>query len=369
MVRVDEFDDFMRFVERCFGHSKGFFTREFPHIYQPDPESCSYGHVVEKGGKIVSHVGVYPIHTVVAGISIPVGGIGAVSTAPEERGKDHMTRLLRHVSGVMREQGFLVSGLGGDRQRYNTFGWEPAGLTYSLRFSRRTLDRAKVKPAIVRDVYADEAIDTIAKFQSKTACHARRPRLALQLQKQRLRFFVAADGYAIGYGENWGPFSIAELVSASGQEAAMLRAIMDRTNGGEVHWTLSSWDREILARVMECAGGWDGNVDWQYKIVNLAGLLAACTPILQQHAAGLRDTDVSIGMREPGCMQNVRLVVKRGKIEVVPNRKAKVHVELDPVSAVRLVLGGPPLAASRGVPPVLATLFPVPVHVPPLDHV
>lgn len=368
-VRVEEFEEFMRFLEGCFGHSKGFFQREFPHLYQPDAEACSWAHILEKDGRWISHVGVYPLALVIDGMALPMGGIGGVCTSREARGQHGMSQLLYHAIGVMREKRFVLSGLGGDRLRYNTFGWDVAGLAYSLHFTVRSLDRAGAKASAVTDVAADEAVDTVAKYESCRACRILRPRLRTQLQKQRLRFFTAADGYVIGYGENWGPFSIAELASASGQEAALIRAVLARTNGSEAIWTVSPWDREVVARAMPAVSWWGSSADWSYRIIDLAGLLKACAPHFERRAAAMKHFDLSVGMVEHDRTDVASITLDKGKIVVEAGRRAKTHVELDPLMAVRLILGGAAAGKANGIPAALETLFPVPVHVPPLDHV
>ena len=74
-LHLDEFDTFMRYMERAFGHSKEFFLRRYPHISRPTEETCSWTYVILENGEIVSHVGLYPIETVVAGIPLNIGGL------------------------------------------------------------------------------------------------------------------------------------------------------------------------------------------------------------------------------------------------------------------------------------------------------
>ena len=369
-VRVEEFDDFMRFLERCYGHSKGFFQRAYPHLYHPDdPDICACCYVLERDGKIASNVGVYPINSVINGVSIPINGIGGVATLPKERGKGYMSRLMYHVIGIMRENGCLVSGLGGDRQRYNKFGWELAGLAYHLRFSPRSLDLAKVKPVSIKEQTPEEALQTIKRFQTHTSCYVNRPHPELQVRKQGLRVWVADDGYAIASGEARSHLSIMELVSDSGNEAGMIRAMLDRVFSSDASWKLSSCDQERLERLMPCVSSWSAGSDWMYRIISLAGLLTACKPILQKRASGLRDFDLGIGIREHDKVDTAFITVRNSTIEITPERTSHTYIEFDPVTAARLVFGGPPGTGCKEIPSCLMSLLPLPIHVPQLDHV
>jgi predicted N-acetyltransferase YhbS len=200
-LHLDEFDTFMRYLERAFGHSKEFFLRRYPHVYRPTEESCSWTYVILENNEIVSHVGLYPIESVVAGQPLNIGGIGGVSTAKKARGKGYMTRLLNHIILEMRRIGYPVSWLGGDRQRYHTFGWDLASQVHHLRFTRRSLDWHHIEPVPIDEVMGNEALETVKKHYTQQNCYARRPHLERYLERTDLRFFTSDDGYAVLVGQ------------------------------------------------------------------------------------------------------------------------------------------------------------------------
>ncbi len=367
-VRVEEFEDFMRYVERAFGHSKAFFQRAYPHLYQPTREALEWAYVIEEEGEIVSHVGLYPIETVTAGVRLSVGGIGAVSTSPSSRGKGYMTQLLEHIVAEMRRIGYPVSWLGGDRQRYSTFGWEIASPTYELTFTPRSLAWNDVEPVEVEEVLSEEVLDTMQRLQSVPACHAIRPHLKDQIQKMDLRFWVAEDGYAILGGQSRSHIRILELVSASDNEAGMIRAMLDWNFGDKATWTLSIWDRARIGRLMPCVSYWGSGYSGMYRINDLAQLLISAQDYLNKRAAPLRDFAVAIGVREHDQTTVTTLIVEDGKVTVQPGNHSEAYVELSAVEAARLVLGGPPIQDESQLPKGLRTLFPVPCYVLPLDH-
>jgi predicted N-acetyltransferase YhbS len=366
-ARLEEFEPLMYLLNCCFGLSLGAFERSYPNIYRPTPEFCASAHVVEDGGEIVSHVGLYPLEIVTHGISIPMGGIGAVATHPKARGKGYMSELLYHVIDEMRARGYLLSWLGGDRQRYKTFGWERAGMTYELQFSRRSLDRAGVAPVPIEARMPEDVADVVARWQSLPVCHAHRPDLELQLRKDGMRLWTAERGYAIARGPAYGSLSIAELVSASGQEAGVIRAVLEWTDREDISWELPASDKARIARLMPYASGWRAG-NWQmYRIVDLAGLLARMRPILSRRAVSARDLALSIVIEEHDRLDEATLVVRSGEVKVIPGRHADRTVTWSSVEAARVLLGGPPIAAE--VPTELAALLPLPVFLPILDHV
>ncbi|MGC9522755.1 MAG: GNAT family N-acetyltransferase [Anaerolineae bacterium] len=368
-VRVGEFEDFMRYVERAFGHSKTFFERVYPHLYQPTREALEWAYVIEEDGEIVSHVGLYPIETVTVGVRLSVGGIGAVSTAPSARGRGYMTQLLEHIVEEMRRIGYPVSWLGGDRQRYNTFGWEIASPTHRLTFTPRSLGWHDVESVAVEEVLPEEALDTMRRLQSLPACHTIRPHLEDQIQKIDLRFWVAEDGYAILDGQGRSHIRILELVSASGNEAGMIRAILNWTFADEATWTLSMWDRARIGRLAQYASYWGSGYSGMYRINDLTQLLISAQGYLDERAVALRDFAVAIGIVEHDQTPVTTLAVTDGKVTIEPGHHAEAYVELSAVEAARLVLGGLPIRDESVLPEGLQMLLPVPCHVLPLDHV
>jgi predicted N-acetyltransferase YhbS len=368
-VRAEEFDDFMRYVERAFGHSKAFFERAYPHLYRPTERALEWAYVVDEDGKIVSHVGVYPIEAVTAGVRLSIGGIGAVSTAPGARGKGYMTLLLEHVINEMRRIGYPVSWLGGDRQRYNTFGWELASTVYTLEFSQRSLQWHSVEPVAVEEVLPEEALTMMRRTQTLPACHAIRPDLEQQVQKMDLRFWLAEDGYAILQGQGRDRIRILELVSASAREAGMIRAILDWNFGNRASWELSMWDEERLGRLLPVTCYWSGSRTTMYRINDLTQLLLGAQDFLSMRATPLRDFAVTIRIREHDRTTATTLTVENGTVHIEPGEHALPCVELGAVEAARLIFGGPPVQAQPELPSGLVALLPVPAYVLPLDHV
>jgi predicted N-acetyltransferase YhbS len=368
-LRVEEFEDFMRYVERAFGHSVNFFLGFGPHIYEPIPEVCSWGYVIEENGKIVSHVGVYPIEVVTAGVPLTLGGIGAVSTSMEARGKGYMTQLLYHSIDVMRTKGYPASWLGGDRQRYNTFGWEVASQVYRLSFSRRSLGRAEVPLVPVKEVLPWDAKDHIAELMTLPPCHVRRPRLKALLHRRDLRVWISEDGYAIADGQERDHVRIIEIVSASGREAEMIHAIIAWNHGDRATVDLSPWDEERLARMMPYTNYWSTGYSGMYRINDLTALLHAAQPFMQRRAVCLRDFAVAIGVCEHDRTPVTTITVQDGTVQIEAGRSAETYVELTPITAARLFFGGPAIPEAMRLPQGLLVLLPVPVYVPALDQV
>ena len=87
--------------------------------------------------KIKAVVGAYPLEIKLScgageNISLPGCGVGMVSVHPYSRSKGYMKILMKAAVEEMRRDGAVFSCLGGDRQRYEYFGFTPAGSTYAF---------------------------------------------------------------------------------------------------------------------------------------------------------------------------------------------------------------------------------------------
>jgi hypothetical protein len=204
-------------------------------------------------------------------------------------------------------------------------------------------------------------------------CRAIRADLAAQLHKPDLSIWTAQNGYALIGGRPWGSLHVVELVSTTGQEASILRAILDWTDRGEIRWRLPACDEQRLARLMPYVDHWHKGSWDMWRIVDLAQALTLAQPILQQRAAAVRDLELAIGMAEHDQTQVSTLKVRDGEVQVSPGRQADAYYEWPVVDMARLLIGGPPVARPQGMPEALwaglRALLPIPAFLPPLDHV
>lgn len=364
--RPEEWDDFMRFLERCYGHSRDFFPRHYPQLYRREEDALSSCMVLEKDGIIVSHVGVFPLEVFSLGAHIKVGGIGGVATLPEERGRGYMSMLLRHAGNVMKQKGWPLSVLWGDRQRYYPSGWDIAGLKYSLTITTRSLERADVKPVEVEEVPPEEAVSKVEGFHSTLKMRVERKHHALILKKRNIRIWVGDEGYVISSGETGSP-NILEVASPSGREPELIRGVMEKCFGNSASVEVNAFDTERLERLIKASSYWEIVSEGLFRIIDITGLLQAFKNVLSSRAENVRDFELSIGLRFNGDVDIATIFVNSGEVNVEKGRSSKNYVELDEREAVRIFLGG--MFPSARKLRELGMLLPLPIHIPSLDHV
>ena len=116
----DEFDSIIELMHQCFPEEKGMggIVERNPHCFVRRPETLRNHLIMKDGARVVSHVSYVDQTLLIEGCAVKAAGIAAVATAPAYRNRGLMTRLLNHAIGLMREEGYAFSQLGGNRERY-----------------------------------------------------------------------------------------------------------------------------------------------------------------------------------------------------------------------------------------------------------
>ena len=109
------------------------FLELLPSLYKEQYEPGYNNVIIKEDGVIKVAIGCYPREVTAAGRSLKVMGIGNVAVAKDSRRKGYMVELMNLAVDIMKNEDYDYSLLGGDRQRYGYFGYEPVG--YSQRFS------------------------------------------------------------------------------------------------------------------------------------------------------------------------------------------------------------------------------------------
>ena len=156
------------------------FKALLPKAYADDRDTTACHYLAKVDGRIRAMVAALPMKQTIAGQELSFGLVGTVSVHPYARGEGHMKRLVRDMIEDQRAQGVDILSLGGQRQRYNHFGFELAGQQIlfsfseaSIRHGAREVDASGVSfDEIVRedDPLLDQAFDL---YQRQTVTGAR----------------------------------------------------------------------------------------------------------------------------------------------------------------------------------------------------
>lgn len=366
-VTKDEISRLQRFLERSYGHGRDFFLRYHPELQEIAP-TCSL--IVDAKGSMAAHVGVYPLKLRVGPSTVTCGGIGGVATAIDHRGRGLMSYLMHESFRHMRDQGWSLSVLWGDRQRYQHFGYQTCGAKYNLRFNRRSLQRAHVKPSTsVEEVdkSSPEVLSHLEKLSAEIDFGVEREQLELLLSRPSVRVFIGHEGYLISMREHSGDLEVTEVISPSGSEAELIYGALEWTFGNAANVELAGAQTERAARLSRACNYWSVSPQGMFRIINWPQLLKELTPFLAVRATGLPAFCMSIGCRWQDSVEQATIHWDGAQLSVSSGRHASEYVELENPDLTGLLLGGPFWGTTQlGM---CGRLLPIPIHIPIIDHV
>lgn len=374
-----DWDEGLAFLNEVFGeHHPHDFATLLPSIYQPTDEFMSWNHAVREGGRIRAVVGLFPIDWQVGDVVLKVGGIGGVSTHRSVRGKGYMKVLMAHCAARMKAEGFHLSWLGGQRQRYGYFGYEKCGPAPAVTLG----------PANVRHAFGTEAsirFEPLAAGDAQRLEAARRLHDAQPVRCRRAaatfhRFLVSwyhkpyaaldAGGAMVGYlVANDAADTVYELLARDADAALDVARswVQRRDPPGPVRFELPPTDYALLRRLgaigesalVSHSGNWQ-LYDWAVTVQAL----------LRASAAGgaLADGEVRLGIEGYGT-----LCLRVGGGEPACARTDdSPAVTWHPFTAMRVLFGPLPPAAVSDIPRAAAPLrswCPLPLAWPRQDGV
>ena len=117
------------------------FSEMLPKMWENDGESMTRHFAIREDGRIRALVGAYPLPITIAGDRLLFSTMGNVATHPHCSGKGYMNRLVQTAMQELRDIGVDAIRLGGLRQRYARFGFEPAGMQYHFSLTAHNLER------------------------------------------------------------------------------------------------------------------------------------------------------------------------------------------------------------------------------------
>lgn len=131
----DEIIDFANFVF-SYAHNPHEFKTLIPKAYGPDRTMWPVHFLARENGRIRGLVGLEEYSLRVLGEELKYGFIGTVSVHPYSRGKGYMKKCMAMSTQYAHEHGIDIMMLGGQRQRYEYYGYEPGAVVYSFEITR-----------------------------------------------------------------------------------------------------------------------------------------------------------------------------------------------------------------------------------------
>lgn len=204
LTRHDDPDliDFINYVFSMDGEATDF-VKLLPKAYEPETRHDILHLTLQEDGRIVAAVSLLLITCHHGEDALKIGLVGNVSVHPYRRGRGYMKRLMQEADRILRERQCDISALGGQRQRYEYFGYVQAGLQASFTITTDNL-RHRLGGGYVPSLTLEEPEEVLDALYScylrqKTRCRSQQNFLADCRSWQGELRAVCRDARVIGY--------------------------------------------------------------------------------------------------------------------------------------------------------------------------
>jgi predicted N-acetyltransferase YhbS len=230
MIRIekgyDSLPKLIGFLNKAFHHH---FRSLLPKIYKH--KSCLQNHFIAKeDGVMVGALGCFPILYKMKDLDLRIFGIGMVATAKKHRGRGIMSSLVKASTEYAKANGGDIMVLTGQRQRYEHFGFVPAGSEYKFMIREKNLQNADASHYTFEKVRKDSRfLPAMEALYNRTEVHAVREVFFETLISWYVRgiYAVLKDGAFVGYivSQFW---NIHEIVLDNQDVRGVLKAFMKK---------------------------------------------------------------------------------------------------------------------------------------------
>jgi len=372
-LKPEEFEDMMRFLERCYRHSRDFFPRRYPHVWRKDTIQYENRIILKVDGKIVSHVGIFPLTLIVGRARISAGGIGGVATLQEYRGKGYMSKLMNYSIEKMRKDGYSISILWGDRQRYGHFCYETVGRLATFTLSLRSL-KQECETTLVdfRRYYGErKLLKKIVRMHENEMLKVKRSMRDYELifNIPHLMTFMSDNAY-VCYMHRHSPLT---LIEYGGKPLDVVSLIYSLLNAFNREFGISSvkvkapyYPYETFLMLRKVCSHWSIEPEGMVKILDLKKLFEEYSPYLEEISEDIK-LEFSLEVKEKH--EKVAITLDRGSVITKPGARSNLHVALHERDMVKLLFDGVEEVGLAEKYSKLRTVFPLPFHVWLLDHI
>lgn len=346
-----------------------------PKLYKEQYNPAENNIILKEDGVIKAAVGCYPVNVTVAGKKLRIMGIGNVAVTTDCRRKGYMIDLMNMSLEHMIAEGYDYSLLGGQRQRYEYFGYVPAGNGMNFTINKGNISRIRngnTETDFIFEALDENNADAIAKIK---ALYDNSPFRAERKEEEMfdiLRSWGCKPYVVYCGGEFKGYFVmkkgyLAEVKAVNTEDLLdIILCIIKASENESVNFTVPVYDTETCDFMSKRACGMSLCHVEQLNIFNYANFIEA---FLTVKAERMNLCSGTLNVLVHGYAKDEKLVITvDGKTVTVAETDATPDVELDNLEAIAFFAGQ--FAAKRlSLPAFAQNWFPVDFFMYGLDNV
>lgn len=266
-----------------------------PKVYGENPIMEAVNFVADNG-EFKGFVSVLPERLTVGNTVLKTGYVGSVCVRPDARGQGIMIKLMDLANRDMRENGTDIAFLNGNRQRYEYYGFVPAGVTYIFNIHgdnwAHALKNISADGVTFEEIHSSTELEKKAKalYHSKPVHFERAEFAELCRSYYRTPYAVLDNGEFIGYIVTNGDKNCwTEVCVVSTEYLDMaIKAWMPAHQVWGLQIFLPEWERELRRRLACYAAGMGRGYSVQAQIFRFRRVVEAYLRVKNQ-TCGLSD--------------------------------------------------------------------------------
>lgn len=338
------------------------FCAELPKMAKPELARCHIG--IREDGRLRAVLGVYPIPTNVCGTPMLFSTVGNVATHWDYEGRGYMGMLMKEAMAELARIGADVSRLGGQRQRYNRYGYENSAISYEFTVSGHNILRTF--PEFHSDLcftkiekQDTQAIAAADAFYRKKRIHVERDDPYAYMTAWRNIPYLATrpDGTPVGYlscGADGG--GISEFGAMDTDTELELLCAWQKKVERNISFSTAPDQTALNRRVGSMSDATRLSSPCHFKIINWEKLLGALLREKNTYAA-LPNGTLTVEIADYGPLA----LTVEGANTNCERTDAKADLTLDRLTATRFFFGLLPPESIAPSLPLATAWFPLPL--------
>lgn len=388
-LTVNDYDALLELLDSTFAKHYGRpmdFQCEQPKMWIRDEEHMRKHFGVFEDDKLVSVTGVYPLEVIIGNTPLLFATTGNVATHPEYTGRGYFSTTFDEAMRELERIGADAGRLGGARQRYSRYGYEPAAISYKFTISEANRkkyfggagENISFKQIMPEDTdilrFCHELYERSRIFVRRSHDNGERDMYLAMCTKHSTPYLAMRGDEPVGYlcayadnqfvGMSKDGKNISELRAKDNESLVEMICAWQLHVGGNITFTLPPHEPELLRIFADAAQAFELCSPSRFKVINFKGLADALMKLKASYEA-LAEGEYVLEIEEYG---KVMLYSRGGKVGAKMT-DAPADMTLDMARATRLLFG--PLAPSvtADVPSILKDWLPLPLSWDTLDYV
>lgn len=345
------------------------FENELPKMCVKDDEHMGKHIGVFEGDKMCAALGIYPLPTMIGDENLLFSTVGNVATLPEFEGRGYMNKMMIAAMEELTCINADASRLGGNRQRYNRFGYENAGTLYKFSFTE--YNRVKCFPDFKDDIEFvkikkddHEALQYTLDLHNKGKIHVIRSSdfgyrdvFASLTAWRNTAYVINKAGKRIGYLSVSPTLeTIAEIHTDTPEHLPDAVCAWQKECGENVTISFAPYEYKEMQPFYRICPEMTIAMPSHFKICNWEKVIGALMKIKASYTE-LYDGEFILGIKDYGSI----MMRSKGNVTECERTSAPADFEVDHLTATRLLLSPYPCICDGNGSALLSSWCPLPL--------